>query len=136
MARAKALAMAGAAGITPLSPMPRTPRRAISAAEHAQALDRLDTLRAKLDRIVSDYDAMLSLSSTGEAPRGLDSTGDPIFNIGWTALHMPSITLPVLYGANGLPIGLQLAGARYEEDRLIGAALELEAYFQRRPITS
>jgi len=101
--------------------------RQITASEHADALNRLDGFRNKLGDVVRDYDAVLSLAALGEAPLGLNSTGNPLLNIGWTALHMPSITLPVMHGANGMPIGLQLSGDRYDEDRLLAVALELEA---------
>jgi Asp-tRNA(Asn)/Glu-tRNA(Gln) amidotransferase A subunit family amidase len=32
---------------------------------------------------------------------------------------VPSVTAPVLQGANGLPIGVQLVGARHDDARLL-----------------
>ncbi len=43
---------------------------------------------------MDSVDALLTPSAPGEAPLGLDWTGDPVFNYIWTALYMPSITLP------------------------------------------
>ena len=39
----------------------------------------------------------------------------------WTAMHVPSITLPAFEGSNGMPIGAQLI-ARWSDDRRLFAA--------------
>jgi Asp-tRNA(Asn)/Glu-tRNA(Gln) amidotransferase A subunit family amidase len=67
-------------------------------------------------------DAVLTPSAPGEAPRGLRSTGTAIFNFIWTHLHMPAVTLPHFTGPNGLPVGVQLVGRRYEDDRHLAVA--------------
>ncbi len=59
---------------------------------------------------------------TGEAPKGLESTGDTRFQEFWTALHTPTITLPTHRGPNGLPIGIQLIGRLYEDETLLAVA--------------
>ena len=61
-------------------------------------------------------DILLTPSAPGEAPAGLESTGDPSFNYIWTTLHGPCITLPAGTGPNGLPLGIQVCG-RPNEDR-------------------
>ena len=53
---------------------------------------------------------------------GRPPADDPIFNGLWTLLHTPCLSLPVLQGENGLPMGLQLVGARYGDARLLAAA--------------
>jgi Asp-tRNA(Asn)/Glu-tRNA(Gln) amidotransferase A subunit family amidase len=58
----------------------------------------------------------------GEAPRGLESTGDPLFGLTWSLMHGPAITLPVFTGPNGLPIGLQVTGPRGSDARTLVAA--------------
>jgi Asp-tRNA(Asn)/Glu-tRNA(Gln) amidotransferase A subunit family amidase len=62
-------------------------------------------------------DTILTPSAAGEAPRGLSSTGTAIFNYLWTHLHMPAVSLPHFSGPNGLPVGVQFVGRRYEDDR-------------------
>ena len=57
------------------------------------------------------FDLLLTLAAPGEAPKGLASTGDSMFNGLWTLLGVPCITLPRGKGAAGLPLGVQLVGA-------------------------
>ena len=61
--------------------------------------------------IFARVDVLLTPSAPGEAPRGLDATGDPLFNRVWTLLHTPCVHLPFTQGPNGLPVGLQAVGA-------------------------
>jgi Asp-tRNA(Asn)/Glu-tRNA(Gln) amidotransferase A subunit family amidase len=88
--------------------------------EHAQEV--ASRCRAKLDDVYRDCDVLISPSATGEAPRGLESTGDPIFGLTWTLMHGPAITLPVFAGPAGLPIGLQVTGPRGADARTLVAA--------------
>ncbi len=61
--------------------------------------------------LFAKVDVLLTPSTAGEAPRGLDATGDPLFNRMWTLLHTPCVHLPFAEGPNGLPVGLQIVGA-------------------------
>jgi len=72
------------------------------------------------------FDAVLTFSATGEAPRGLASTGSPVFNHLWTLLHLPCINVPGISGPSGLPIGVQLVGARGDDARLLAVAAWLQ----------
>jgi len=76
--------------------------------EDAQAIAQ--RCRARLADIFRDYDALLSPSAMGEAPEGLDSTGDPVFGASWTVLHCPAVSVPAFRGPQGLPIGAQITG--------------------------
>jgi Asp-tRNA(Asn)/Glu-tRNA(Gln) amidotransferase A subunit family amidase len=66
----------------------------------------------------------LTPAAPGPAPKGLASTGNPIFCSLWTYLGLPAITLPLLEG-NGLPMGVQLVGARRDDARLLRTARAL-----------
>ena len=66
--------------------------------------------------------------TTGEAPIGLDSTGNPVFCTIWSLLGVPAISLPLLRGPAGLPVGVQLAGRQREDGRLLEAAAWLERH--------
>ena len=61
-------------------------------------------------------DALVTPSAPGEAPAGLGWTGDPVFNLIWTSLHVPCVTVPAGAGPAGLPLGIQIV-TRIGEDR-------------------
>lgn len=82
--------------------------------------------RAGLDHFFGICDAVLVPAAPGEAPEGLGYTGDPIFNRMWTLLGVPCATLPVLWGTNGLPVGVQLVGRVGDDARVMASALFLE----------
>ena len=67
--------------------------------------------RRFLAQVFDRADLILTPSAPGEAPRGLDSTGDPVFNGIWTFLQTPCLNLPLTTGPGGLPIGVQLVCA-------------------------
>lgn len=96
--------------------------RAISALEYQKALARMPMVNEALSEIYAHYDAILTPSAAGTAPRGLDSTGDPAFCTLWTFCGMPALNLPLMTGANGLPLGVQLVGPRMGDARLLRTA--------------
>ena len=93
-----------------------TPERL--AAARAQA----DRCRALFPSALAGCDALITPSAIGEAPIGLESTGDPIFNRIWTLLHVPCLSLPAAVGASGLPIGAQFVGLAGEDSSLLAVA--------------
>ena len=80
------------------------------------------TFKAHIDAMFDGVDVLLSPSAPGEAPEGLEGTGDPRFNSIWTLAGTPCITLPYGKGSKGLPLGVQLAGLRQSDDQLISIA--------------
>jgi Asp-tRNA(Asn)/Glu-tRNA(Gln) amidotransferase A subunit family amidase len=96
--------------------------RAITALEYQKALARMPMVNEALSEIFAHYDAILTPSAAGTAPRGLDSTGDPAFCTLWTFCGMPALNLPLMTGANGLPLGAQLVGPRMGDARLLRTA--------------
>ncbi len=75
-------------------------------------------VRRMLHDVFNDYDVLLAPTAAGEAPVGLNSTGNAAFCTIWTTMHVPAITLPLFTGPNGLPIGAQFI-ARRNNDRLL-----------------
>ena len=65
---------------------------------------------------------LLTAAAAGEAPVGLDTTGDASFCLIWTTMHVPCVTLPVFKGPHGLPVGAQLIGKRNADRALFSAA--------------
>ncbi|MDP7546510.1 MAG: amidase family protein, partial [Alphaproteobacteria bacterium] len=80
------------------------------------------TAKAFFAELFNDFDAVLTPSAAGEAPVGLERTGDPIFCTMWTFCGLPTLTLPLLNGAQGLPIGVQLVAGLEQDDRLCRTA--------------
>jgi Asp-tRNA(Asn)/Glu-tRNA(Gln) amidotransferase A subunit family amidase len=96
--------------------------RAVAAVAYLDALDRRQALIAELEPLFDRHDAIVTPAAPGEAPAGLGSTGNPAFNSLWTFCGAPAITLPLLQGPNGLPIGVQLVGRRGDDARLLRTA--------------
>ncbi|MGE0007129.1 MAG: amidase [Parvibaculaceae bacterium] len=86
------------------------------------ALEQAARFYEGLEQIFADHDAILTPATAGPAPRGLDATGSPIFCTLWTLTGVPAISLPLLKGANGLPLGVQLVAARGDDARLLRTA--------------
>ena len=81
--------------------------------------------RRAFEALFDQVDALLTPAAAGEAP-ALDTTGDPAFCRIWTLLGAPCASLPLLEGPAGLPIGLQLVGARGRDAQLVAAAAWIE----------
>jgi Asp-tRNA(Asn)/Glu-tRNA(Gln) amidotransferase A subunit family amidase len=64
-------------------------------------------------------DLWISPSAPGPAPKGIESTGDPVMNLPWTHSGLPTLSLPAGIDKQGLPLGLQVAGAWYGDEILI-----------------
>ena len=91
------------------------------AVDYLRALDGIAILRAGLEKLFDRYDAIVTPAAPGEAPIG-EATGDPAFNTLWTYCGVPAVTLPLLTGSNGMPIGVQLVGRRLHDGRLLRTA--------------
>jgi amidase len=81
--------------------------------EYLEAQNDIFRCRALLTEIFAEYDVLLTPSASGEAPEGLTNiTADSNFASRsdriWTALHTPTVSLPVFRGETGLPMGLQV----------------------------
>lgn len=100
--------------------------QAVTAVEWHHAVATALALRRLLEPCFERYDAILTPAATGEAPIGLDSTGNPVFCTIWSLLGVPAISLPLLRGPAGLPVGVQLVGRWREDGRLLAAAAWLE----------
>ena len=72
-------------------------------------------------------DILVTPSAPGEAPKGLEWTGDPAFNYIWTSLHVPCVTVPAGTGPNGLPLGIQIVGRQGDDRAVLAWARWVEA---------
>ena len=96
--------------------------------DYRGALATLDSYRRRFAVAMEGVDLLLTPSATGEAPKGIDSTGNPVFNLPWTATYAPVVTLPAGRGPKGLPLGEQLVGCRNDDHRFLSAAQAVECF--------
>ena len=73
------------------------------------------------DEATRGYDVAITPAAKGEAPLA-DTTGDPVFCTAWSLLGLPAITLPLLKGEHGLPIGVQILGRKGDDTAVLRAA--------------
>ena len=92
------------------------------AVDYTRAVAGIAPLNATLDSVFDEYDAILTPAAPGEAPRGLGNTGNPVFCTIWTYLGTPAVTLPLMQGGNGMPLGVQLVARRGNDARLLRTA--------------
>lgn len=96
--------------------------QAVPAVTYLAALADARRYAAGLAEVFEYYDAILTPAATGVAPKGLEWTGDPVFNALWTLTGLPAISLPLLQGENDMPIGVQVVGAMGHDARLLRTA--------------
>jgi Asp-tRNA(Asn)/Glu-tRNA(Gln) amidotransferase A subunit family amidase len=102
--------------------------QAVTDEQLARDLESREELRGRLTSLMDArrIDLWLSPPALGAAPRGLDSTGDPVMNIPWTHAGMPAVSLPAGRNAAGLPLGLQVSARWWKDEELLAWMGELE----------
>jgi Asp-tRNA(Asn)/Glu-tRNA(Gln) amidotransferase A subunit family amidase len=98
----------------------------ITAVRYLAARENSRRYAAALVDILKEYDAFVTPSAPGIAPKGT-ATGNPVFNSLWTLTGLPAVTLPLLKGEGGMPIGVQLVGTTGGDARLLRTANWLDA---------
>lgn len=96
--------------------------RSYLALDYNRAVGRIAVYNAALDDVFLEMDVIVTPATQGEAPRGLASTGSPAFCTLWTLCGLPAVTVPLMQGRDGLPIGVQLVAQRGDDARLLRCA--------------
>lgn len=100
----------------------------VSPNELIRAHDGLAQRRTLFDGLFGkNLDVVITPPASGEAPLAEGRQPPPmasamVFCAMWTALHVPCVALPVGNGREGLPLGVQLIGARGSDGRLLAIA--------------
>jgi Asp-tRNA(Asn)/Glu-tRNA(Gln) amidotransferase A subunit family amidase len=106
-------------------------RLAFGSAQSEAALDNayavFERTRAAFPEAMDGLDVLVTPAAPGEAPPGLEWTGDPAFNFIWTSLHVPCVTVPAGPGPNGLPLGIQIIGRRGDDRAVLARARWVES---------
>ena len=105
----------------------------VTAGDYVRSLAARDVLYGAVARALDGVSALITLSSAGPAPKGLGSTGNPVFNGMWTYLGVPCVTLPLMT-VGGMPCGVQLIGKRRDEGRLLAVARWVEEQVAERGV--
>ncbi|WKA30487.1 amidase [Bradyrhizobium roseum] len=96
--------------------------RELSAMDYLKLEAMADRLSAHAARLFLDHDVLITLSAPGEATRLEDGPGSGVMSMPWSLCGLPTMSLPLLRGANGLPIGVQLIGRRGGDRNLLRVA--------------
>jgi Asp-tRNA(Asn)/Glu-tRNA(Gln) amidotransferase A subunit family amidase len=80
-----------------------------------------ERLRARMQDLMARYDVVLAPAGE-EAPIGNDPVPHPWMYMAWTIGHVPTITLPVFKGPDGMPVGMQVLAPRYADRALLAHA--------------
>jgi Asp-tRNA(Asn)/Glu-tRNA(Gln) amidotransferase A subunit family amidase len=96
----------------------------IPADEYRAALTTVADVRREMSSLLRQHPVLVMPSAPGAAPAGLESTGDPIMNLPWTALGMPAISIPM--PTLGLPLGIQMVSESGTDGALLALAVEME----------
>ena len=94
----------------------------VSNKNYQLALKDLSILKNQIDAVFDKTDLIITPSAPGEALKGLEYTGSPIFNTTWSLNGNPCITLPLFKGKQELPIGCQLVARFGDDDQLLNYA--------------
>jgi Asp-tRNA(Asn)/Glu-tRNA(Gln) amidotransferase A subunit family amidase len=102
--------------------------QAVSEGELEQARNGRAQLRQQLTALMDEQglDLWLSPAALGAAPKGLDSTGDPVMNLPWTHAGLPTLTIPSGFNTDGLPLGLQVTGRWFEDEVMMRQGMVVE----------
>ncbi|MCY4208235.1 MAG: amidase [Roseovarius sp.] len=94
----------------------------LSNSQYGKAMEVMAGSGRYFDAFFKDYDGIISPCAPGEAPMFDEGTGDPAFCTLWTFAGLPCVAMPILKGANDLPVGVQLIGERERDDNLLCTA--------------
>lgn len=106
----------------------------VSQTQLQDALQSREQFRNQMTQVMNDnsIDLWICPPTVGPAPKGLESTGDPVMNLSWTQLGLPAVNLPAGKNEEGLPMGLQVVGNWYMDEALLYWCSHLEQIVSKR----
>jgi Asp-tRNA(Asn)/Glu-tRNA(Gln) amidotransferase A subunit family amidase len=101
--------------------------RSIDTARYLALDAQADRLVERSRAMFGELDALITLSAPGEATRLEDGPGSGVMSMPWSLCGLPTVSLPLLTGDRGLPIGVQLIGPHGRDADLLRVSGWLEA---------
>lgn len=102
-------------------------------AYYLKALKAKNMIKKEFDRTFEKYDCILAPAAPSSAPMKGTSLQDPlkmylsdIYTVAVNLAGLPAVSLPCAMGKDGLPVGMQLIGNRFQESKILKAAMEYE----------
>ena len=96
------------------------------AKDYVRALATRQAFQKEMLQLFEHCDIILSPGAPGTAPRGLETTGSPVLSAPWTFADFPTLSIPIALDTTGLPIGVQLSAAPFNESMLLDTGRLLE----------
>lgn len=107
-------------------------------AYYLRALRAKAMIKDAFDRAFLNYDCILAPVAPGTAPRLGESLRDPlemylgdIYTVAVNLAGLPAVSVPCGTGSAGLPIGMQLIGDAFQEEKLLNLAYVYEQQRKR-----
>jgi aspartyl-tRNA(Asn)/glutamyl-tRNA(Gln) amidotransferase subunit A len=105
----------------------------VTGAEFADALQGMYEWQRSISRVFADVDIIATPTTARGAPRIEDVetvgiTADLVrLNHQWSLAHVPALVVPCGFTSEALPIGLQLAAAKWHDATVLRTGLEYQA---------
>ncbi|GIF51829.1 Asp-tRNA(Asn)/Glu-tRNA(Gln) amidotransferase A subunit family amidase [Asanoa ferruginea] len=98
--------------------------QAVTPDDYAAAVSWQQVFRARYAD--TGVDVWVTPAAPGTAPRGIGHTGHAVMSVPFSVAGAPAVCVPAGQDPRGLPWGVQLAGARGADERLLGWAAAIE----------
>jgi len=99
----------------------------MSHADYRALVAERQQARVAWNELAADFDGAVSLSATGVAPVGLQSSGNAVFAVPSSYLGAPALSLPLI-SVGELPVGFQVMGFANRDAEIVGIARWLMQY--------
>jgi len=100
--------------------------RQITTETYLEGLEKQKAFIKQLDTFFEQYDVIITLSTSSDAPKGLHTRDKKDSCLIWTLCHVPTINLPVFRSPNNLPFGAHIITRQYRDYNLLNFAKYLE----------
>lgn len=90
----------------------------ITSLQYHHAIKKQTEFTNNVDALFDEYDAILTLSTAGEAPAYGTAIDPPDTCLIWTYAGTPSISVPLFRSPSNLPFGLQIISGKYSDYKL------------------